>query len=142
MMTTMKKCYSELMSISDFEERYRYLRIGGRVGEETFGCNRQINQQLYTKDFRWKQLRNRIIVRDDGCDLAMPDFRIYGKVIIHHINPITVEDFMNNNQIIFDPENLICVSFNTHQAIHFGDASLLPQVPIVRTKNDTCLWRS
>ena len=142
MMTTMKKCYSELMSISDFEERYRYLRIGGRVGEETFGCNRQINQQLYTKDFRWKQLRNRIIVRDDGCDLAMPDFRIYGKVIIHHINPITVEDFMNNNPIIFDPENLICVSFNTHQAIHFGDASLLPQVPIVRTKNDTCLWRS
>ena len=142
MMTTMKKCYSELMGISDFEERYRYLRIGGRVGEETFGCNRQINQQLYTKDFRWKQLRNRIIVRDDGCDLAMPDFRIYGKVIIHHINPITVEDFMNNNPIIFDPENLICVSFNTHQAIHFGDASLLPQVPIVRTKNDTCLWRS
>jgi len=142
MMTTMTKSYSELMSIPTFEGRYRYLRIKGRVGEETFGCNRQINQQLYTKDFRWKQLRNEIIIRDDGCDLAMPDFRIYSRVIIHHINPITVEDFMNNNPIIFDPENLICVSFNTHQAIHFGDESLLPQVPIVRRKNDTCLWRS
>lgn len=136
------KSYSELMDIPTFEGRYRYLRIKGRVGEETFRCNRHINQQLYTKDPRWKVLRSHIIVRDDGCDLAMPDFRIYGKVIIHHINPITVEDFMNNDPIIFDPENVICVSFNTHQAIHYGDESLLPQVPIVRTKNDTCLWRS
>ena len=140
-MRTMTKCYSELIELPTLEERYRYLRIGGHVGEETFGFNRQLNQQLYTKDYRWKQLRNRIIVRDDGCDLAMPDFRIYSRVIIHHINPITVEDFMNNDPIIFDPENLICVSFNTHQAIHYGDESLLPQVPIVRTPNDTCLWR-
>lgn len=141
MMTTMKKSYSELISIPTFIERYEYLRIGGRVGEETFGCNRQINQQLYTKDFRWKQLRNHIIVRDDGCDLAMPDFKLYDRIIIHHINPIRVEDFMNNNPIIFDPENLICVSFRTHQAIHYGDRTLLPQVPVERKKNDTCLWR-
>ena len=141
MMTTMKKSYSELISIPTFEERYEYLRIGGRVGEETFGCNRQINQQLYTKDIRWKLLRPEIIVRDDGCDLAMPDFRIYDRVIIHHINPIRIEDFMNNNPIIFDPENLICVSFRTHQAIHYGDRTLLPQVPVERKKNDTCLWR-
>lgn len=141
-MTTMKKCYSELIELPTLVERYRYLRIGGRVGEETFGCNRQINQQLYIRDIRWKQLRNRIIVRDNGCDLAMPGFAIYSHIMVHHINPITVEDFMNNNPIIFDPENLICVSFNTHQAIHFGDESLLPQVPIVRTKNDTCLWRN
>lgn len=137
----MDKSYSELMSIPTFEERYRYLKLGSRVGDETFGSLRHMNQQLYTSDIRWKQLRNRIIVRDDGCDLAMPDFRIYGKVIVHHINPITIEDFMDNNPVIFDPENLICVSFNTHQAIHYGDESLLPQVPIVRTKNDTCLWR-
>ena len=155
------KSYSELIRIPTFEERYEYLRIGGRVGEETFGCNRFINQQLYTKDIRWKQLRNKIIIRDGGCDLAMPDYAIGGKIIIHHINPITVEDFMNNDEIIFDPdyvtdgqtkihhinpifdpENLICVSFNTHQAIHYGDRRLLPQVPIVRTKYDTCLWRN
>ena len=138
----MTKCYSELIKLPTLEERYRYLRIGGLVGEETFGHNRQLNQQLYTRDQRWKALRNKIIVRDDGCDLAMPEFRIYSRVIIHHINPITVEDFMNNSPDIFDPENLICVSFNTHQAIHYGDESLLPQVPITRTKNDTCLWRN
>ena len=138
----MRRCYSELIEIPTFEERYEYLRIGGRVGEETFGWHRSINQQLYTKDIRWKQLRNKIIVRDDGCDLGMPGYAIGSKIIVHHINPITVEDFMNNNEIIFDPENLICVSFNTHQAIHYGDRNLLPQIPIIRTKNDTCLWRN
>ena len=137
----MRKCYSEMMELPTIEERFDYLRLNGAVGIETFGCQRHINQNLYTKDYRWKQLRNQIIVRDDGCDLAIPEFKIYGKVIVHHINPITVEDFMNNSPDIFDPENLVCVSFNTHQAIHYGDESLLPQLPITRTKNDTCLWR-
>lgn len=138
----MKKCYSEMIQLPTIEERFNYLRLNGRVGIETFGCNRYINQNLYVKDIRWKQLRNRIIVRDDGCDLAIPEFKIYGKIIVHHINPITLEDFMNNSDIIFDPENLVCVSFNTHQAIHYGDASLLPELPIVRRPNDTCLWRT
>lgn len=137
----MRKCYSEMMELPTIEERFNYLRLNGAVGIETFGCQRHINQNLYTKDYRWKQLRNQIIIRDDGCDLAIPEFKIYGKVIVHHINPITVEDFMNNSPDIFDPENLVCVSFNTHQAIHYGDESLLPQLPIERTRNDTCLWR-
>lgn len=137
----LKKCYSEMIELPTIEERFKYLRLNGSVGIETFGCQRHINQNLYTKDIRWKQLRNQIIIRDDGCDLALPEFKIYGKVIVHHINPITVEDFMNNSEDIFDPENLVCVSFNTHQAIHYGDASLLPQLPIERTKYDTCLWR-
>lgn len=137
----MRKCYSEMMTLPTIEERFNYLRLNGAVGIETFGCQRHINQNLYTKDYRWKSLRNQIIIRDDGCDLAIPEFKIYGKVIVHHINPITVEDFMNNSPDIFDPENLVCVSFNTHQAIHYGDESLLPQLPIERTKYDTCLWR-
>ena len=137
----MRKCYSEMIELPTIEERFNYLKLNGSVGIETFGCQRHINQNLYTKDIRWKQLRNQIIIRDNGCDLAIPEFKIYGKVIVHHINPITVEDFMNNSQDIFDPENLVCVSFNTHQAIHYGDESLLPQLPIERTKYDTCLWR-
>lgn len=137
----MNKCYSEMMEFSTIEERFRYLKLDGRVGIETFGCNRHINQNLYTKDPRWKRLRNEIIVRDDGCDLAIPEFKIYGRVIVHHINPITLEDFMNNSEDIFDPENVVCVSFNTHQAIHYGDESLLPELPIARKPNDTCLWR-
>ena len=130
-----------MIELPTIEERFDYLRLNGRVGIETFGGQRHINQNLYVKDIRWKQLRNRIIIRDGGCDLAIPDFKIYGKVIVHHINPITVEDFMNNDPMIFDPENLVCVSFNTHQAIHYGDASLLPELPIERRPNDTCLWR-
>lgn len=138
----MKKCYSEMIELPTIEERFNYLQLHGQVGIETFGCNRHINQNLYAKDVRWKALRNRIIIRDNGCDLAIPEFKIYGKVIVHHINPITLEDFMNNSDDIFDPENLVCVSFNTHQAIHYGDASLLPELPIVRKPNDTCLWRT
>lgn len=138
----MKKCYSEMIELPTIEERFNYLKLNGKVGIETFGCNRHINQNLYVKDLRWKGIRNRVIVRDDGCDLAIPEFKIYGKIIVHHINPITLEDFMNNSDDIFDPENLVCVSFNTHQAIHYGDAGLLPELPIERRPNDTCLWRT
>lgn len=130
-----------MLRFDTIEERYEYLRIGGKVGMETFGFQRQINQNLYTRDPRWKRVRNEVIIRDDACDLALPEFRIHSRVIVHHINPLTVEQFMNNDPLIFDPENLVCVSFNTHQAIHYGDRSLLPELPIVRYKNDTCLWR-
>lgn len=135
------KCYSELIELGTLEERYNYLRIGGGVGIETFGNQRHINQNLYTRDPRWKQVRNEIIIRDEGCDMALPEFQIYNKIIVHHINPLTLKDFMENSPLIFDPENLICVSFNTHQAIHFGDATLLPYIPKERTQGDTCLWR-
>lgn len=140
----MKKSYSELIELPTLLERYRYLRIRGKVGEETFGCHRYLNQQLYTNDERWKALRRRIIVRDNGCDMALPEFQIPNgcKIIIHHINPITMEDFLNNNPDIFDPENVVCVSFNTHQAIHYGNEDLLPQIPIVRRPHDTCIWRT
>ena len=135
------KSYKELLTFKTLEDRYRYLRIGGQIGIETFGCNRYINQNLYTKDPRWKDVRREVIIRDNGCDLAMPGFEIHGKIIVHHINPITLKDFLNNSPVIFDPDNLICVSFNTHQAIHYGDESLLPSVPIERKPGDTCIWR-
>ena len=135
------KCYSELITLPTIEERFDYLKLNGQVGIETFGCNRHINQNLYVYDPRWKHVRNEVIIRDDGCDLGLPEFRIYDKIIVHHINPLTLEQFMNNDPMIFDPENLICVSFMTHQAIHYGDRSLLPELPIERCKNDTCLWR-
>lgn len=135
------KCYSELLEFSTLEERYDYLRIGGSVGVETFGNQRHINQNLYVYDKRWKQVRDEVIIRDNGCDMALPEFKIFSRVIVHHINPLTLKDFMENSPLIFDPENLICVSFNTHQAIHYGDRTLLPYIPKERTKNDTCLWR-
>ena len=135
------KTYSEMLQFDTIEERYEYLRLGGKVGIETFGFQRQLNQNLYTRDPRWKLVRNEVICRDEGCDLAIPEFRIHSRIIVHHINPITIEMFMDNDPLIFDPENLVCVSFNTHQAIHYGDMTLLPQLPVVRRKNDTCLWR-
>ena len=135
------KTYSEMLRFNTIEERYEYLRIGGQVGVETFGFQRQINQNLYVRDPRWKRVRNEVIIRDDACDLGLPEFKIYSRIIVHHINPLTVEMFMKNDPLIFDPENLVCVSFNTHQAIHYGDRSLLPELPVVRYKNDTCLWR-
>ena len=131
-----------MLKFDTIEERYDYLRIGGIVGMETFGCQRHINQNLYIRDPRWKHVRNEVICRDDGCDLALPEFKIYSRIIVHHINPLTLEQFMNNDPVIFDPENLVCVSFNTHQAIHYGDRTLLPELPIIRRKNDTCLWRN
>lgn len=136
----MIKTYSELMKLYSFEERYSYLRIGGAVGKETFGYDRYINQILYTSD-EWRNLRREIIIRDNGCDLGADGFEIYGKILIHHINPITVEDVLRRATKVFDPENLISTTLNTHNAIHYGDESLLLLLPIERTKNDTCPWR-
>ena len=136
------KTYSELIALPTFEERYEYLKIGGAVGKETFGYDRYLNQILYTSD-EWRKFRRDIIIRDNGCDLACPGFDIPEgvKILIHHINPITVEDVLNRDPKIFDPENVISTILNTHNAIHYGDASLLTLAPIERSKNDTCPWR-
>ena len=137
-MTT--RTYSDLISLPTFLERYRYLRLGGNVGLETFGHNRYLNQILYTSD-RWRSFRDKIIIRDNGCDLGMEGFEIYDRILVHHINPITVEDVLNENQKVFDPDNVISTSHNTHQAIHYGDENLLIIEPAERFRNDTCPWK-
>ena len=134
------RTYSELITIPTFAERYEYLRIGGKVGEETFGFDRYLNQVLY-KSPEWRTIRDKIILRDNGCDLAMSDREIYGRIIVHHMNPITVEDIVRRSEYLFEPEYLICTTKSTHDAIHYGDASLLDIMPIERCKNDTCPWR-
>lgn len=139
---TIIRTYSELSELSTFEERYEYLRLGGKVGEETFGFDRYLNQVLYTSP-EWRSLRNRIITRDGGCDLGVPGREIPEgvKIYIHHMNPITVKDIVNRSDFVFNPEYLICTIKNTHDAIHYGDSELLYKDPIVRSKNDTCPWR-
>lgn len=136
------RTYSELIKLETFEERYEYLKLGGKVGEETFGFDRYLNQILYTSP-EWRSLRNYVITRDCGCDLGMPDREIPEGVIIiiHHMNPITVEDILNRSEFVFNPEYLICTIKVTHDAIHYGNSELLYKDPIVRSKNDTCPWR-
>ena len=134
------KTYSELITIPTYLERYRYLKLDGVVGIETFGYDRYLNQILYHSD-EWRAFRRDIILRDDGCDLACQGYDIHGRVLVHHIDPITVEDVLRRHPKVFDPENVILVSLNTHNAIHYGDESLLVIGPIIRTRNDTCPWR-
>lgn len=134
------KTYSELITIPTFKERFEYLQLKGSVGKDTFGYDRHLNQVLYRSP-EWKRLRNQIIIRDCGCDLACEGYDIHSKVLIHHLNPITVEDVLARSRKVFDPDNLVCVSHNTHNAIHYGDVDLLVTGPIIRTKNDTCPWR-
>ena len=136
----MLKTYSELCNILSFKGRYQYLQMNGTVGQDTFGFNRYLNQILYNSE-EWKSCRREIIIRDDGCDLGCEGFIIHGRTIVHHINPITVDDILNRNPKVFDPENLICASHITHQAIHYGDENLLFKTPIERIKNDTCPWK-
>ena len=140
MSTTTIKTYSELITIPSFLERYRYLKLGGSIGEETFGFDRYLNQTLYRSP-EWKRFRRDVIIRDNGMDLAADDYEIVGKILVHHINPLTVQDVIRRDPKIFDPENVICTSMNTHNAIHYGDESLLMIEPVVRTKYDTCPWR-
>lgn len=139
-MNTSIKTYSELITLPTFLERYRYLKIGGSVGEETFGFDRYLNQTLY-RSSEWKRFRREMIIRDMGCDLACEDYEIHGKILLHHINPITLKDIHHRDPMIFDPENVICMTLNTHNAIHYGDESLLITEPIERTKYDTCPWK-
>lgn len=139
-MSTIIRTYSELITLPTFEERFEYLRLDGAVGLETFGYDRYLNQILY-RSIEWKRLRNEIIIRDNGCDLGCEGFEIYDRILVHHINPITVEDVLKRRPNVFDPNNLISTSHNTHNAIHYGDVGLLTIAPIERTKNDTCPWR-
>ncbi len=137
----MIRTYSELITLPTFEERYRYLRLGGRIGEETFGFDRYLNQEFYRNDPEWKAVRRKVILRDFGCDLAMRDREIYGPIIVHHMNPITIDDILSRSKFLLDPEYLISTVKNTHDAIHYGDESILITAPIERRKNDTCPWR-
>ena len=134
------KCYSELMTFPTFIERYRYLKLDGSVGKETFGYDRYLNQALYRSP-EWKRFRRDIIIRDNGCDLGCEGYEIVGKILIHHIEPITIEDVIKRNPRIFDPENTISTQLMTHNAIHYGDESLLITEPVVRKPNDTCPWK-
>lgn len=139
-MSTNFKTYSELITLPTFIERYRYLRIGGKVGADTFGYDRYLNQLLYRTP-EWKSFRNKIIIRDNGCDLGCEGYDIVGNILVHHINPISVEDVIRRNPMIFDEENVISTMLRTHNAIHYGDESLLITEPIVRRANDTCPWK-
>lgn len=134
------KTYSELILLPTFKERFRYLKLGGKVGEETFGFDRYLNQKFY-KSKEWLSVRDYVIIRDNGCDLAMEDRPIESRIIIHHLNPITRDDIINQTEFLLNPEYMICTIKRTHDAIHYGDESLLFDVPIERTKNDTCPWR-
>lgn len=134
------RTYSELMTLPTFEERYRYLRLKGSVGEDTFGFDRYLNQKFY-RSAEWKRIRDQVIVRDFGCDLGIEDREIRGKILIHHMNPITEKDIRYLTDILLDPEYLICVSHSTHNAIHYGDEDLLMKGPIIRTQHDTCPWK-
>lgn len=136
----MSKTYSELIKFETFEDRFNYLKLTGIIGEITFGGHRILNQMLYQSP-KWKSVRRKVILRDNGCDLGHEDYTIHGSVYIHHINPITIDNVLGESSCVFDLENLICVSFRTHQAIHYGTEELLPNGPVVRKKNDTCLWR-
>lgn len=135
------KTYSELVQLHTFKERYHYLKLGGFVGKETFGFDRFINQRFY-RSGEWKKIRNHVIVRDNGCDLGIDGHEIYGKIIIHHMNPVTLDDVIKNSEFLMNPEYLISVSHVTHNAIHYGDENFIISPPAERTKNDTCPWKS
>lgn len=134
------KSYHELILLPTFEERFEYLRLNGIVGEETFGMDRYANQTLY-RSYEWKKVRDKVILRDKGCDLGIEDREIFRDILIHHINPITLEDIVNRDPKVFDLDNLISTSKMTHNAIHFGNLDLLTTAPIERSRFDTAPWR-
>lgn len=134
------KTYSELITLKTIEERFEYLKLTGRVCESTFGFDRYLNQALYTSD-DWRSFRRQIIIRDGGWDLGVYGYPIGRYINVHHINPLSIKAIESMSDEIFDPENVICSSDLTHKAIHYGDASLLPQIPVERRPWDTCPWR-
>lgn len=137
----MIRTYTELSKLKTFEERFEYLRLDGQVGKETFGFDRIFNQTFY-RSVEWRRVRDQVIIRDCGCDLGVPGHEIYGqRILIHHMNPISLEDLERRSEILMNPEYLITTIHNTHQAIHYGDADLLIKLPRERTKNDTCPWK-
>lgn len=135
------KTYSELIKFTTYEERYQYLRLSGFVGKETFGFDRYLNQVFYQRDPRWKKIRDYVIVRDNGCDLGVEGYEIRGRILVHHMNPVTLEDLERESEYLLDPEFLISTAHITHNAIHYGDEGLLIKPPVVRTQYDTCPWR-
>lgn len=140
-MTTKLRTYSELIKLPTFNERFAYLKLTGQVGKDTFGWDRYLNQNFY-RSSEWKHVRDLVIVRDNGCDLGIPETPIMGKVIIHHMNPITVDDFLKDDpEYMMNPEYLICVSHATHNAIHYGDANQLLQDYVPRRPGDTSPWK-
>ena len=134
------RCYSELVLIPTFEERFQYLRLDGIVGQETFGFDRYMNQYFY-RSKEWRRVRDIVIARDNGCDLGIPGYEIFGWFLIHHMNPIRPEDIRSRSDILLNPEYLITTVHETHQAIHYGNESLLITAPIERVRNDTCPWK-
>lgn len=134
------RTYSELIKFNTFEERFNYLKLDGKVAEETFGFDRYLNQQFY-KSKAWLEIRDYVIIRDMGCDLGVEGRDIYKRIIIHHMNPIRKSDILNKTDILLNPEYLICTTKRTHDAIHYGSENMLNDIPIERTKNDTCPWR-
>lgn len=134
------RTYSELITLPTFEERFKYLQLNGQVGKDTFGFDRYINQNFY-RSLEWKRVRDKVILRDNGCDLGVEGYEIHGRILIHHMNPITIRDIESMSEYLLNPEYLISTVHNTHNAIHYGDESLLITVPIERTKNDTCPWK-
>lgn len=134
------KNYSEMCSFSTFIERFNYLKLNGKVGIETFGFDRYLNQVLYCSQ-EWKRFRRQVIIRDNGCIFGLDGYNINGRLIVHHINPITLEQIEQRDPMIFSMENVVCVTHNVHEAIHYGDESLIPTDPIIRKPNDTCPWK-
>ncbi len=135
------KTYSELCKFQTFEDRFQYLRLDGVVGKETFGFDRYLNQVFYQRDPRWKRVRDYVIIRDNGCDLGVEGYEIHGRILVHHMNPVTVDDLLHDSEYLLDPEFLISTIHNTHNAIHYGDENLLILPPVERTQHDTCPWR-
>lgn len=145
-MNTMIKSYSELIKFSTIQDRFIYLMLNGNVAEETFGSYRRLNQAFY-RSAEWKHTRDQIILRDNGCELGLDGYDIVGTILVHHINPITIDDILHHTRKLFDPENLVCVSGILHEGIHYGNENFIDKLerdrnPIIRTKNDTCPWKT
>ena len=139
-MKKMIRTYSELIKLKTFKDRFEYLKLDGIVGEETFGFDRYMNQIFY-KSREWTSVRRAVIIRDNGCDLGVEGYEIHGKILIHHMNPINLSDIVHKTDALLNPDYLITTVLSTHNAIHYGDASLLPALPIERRANDTCPWK-
>lgn len=136
----MMRTYTDLIKLPTFQERFKYLELNGVVGSDTFGFDRYLNQNFYTSQ-EWQRIKREVILRDNGCDLGVDGYTIFGRVIVHHMNPISPEDILNQTDLLMNPEFLICVSHTTHNAIHYGSENLLPKGPANRKPNDTCPWR-
>ena len=135
------KRYSELIKLPTFEERYEYLKLAGVVGSQTFGPDRWINQMFYSSDPEWRAIRDKIIIRDNGCDLGIPGREIQDSIIVHHMNPLVKDDILNRTEFLLNPDYLICTSPLTHRAIHYSNSDILIKDPVIRSANDTCPWK-